>query len=99
MPLAGFTRYEPMTVPLVVNHQGQFPVTTVSFNLAPDASLVNAVREIDGAKQELGVPPSVQTDFQGTPRRSSRRWPTSRSSFWRRWVIWHRLRKPIAASA
>jgi len=68
VPLAGFTRYEPLTVPLVVNHQGQFPVTTVSFNLAPDVSLGDAVREIDAAKQDLGVPPSVQTDFQGTAK-------------------------------
>jgi len=68
VPLNGFTRYEQLTVPLVVNHQGQFPVTTVSFNIAPEVSLGDAVREIDNSKKELGVPPSVQTDFQGTAR-------------------------------
>ena len=68
VPLAGFTRYEQLTVPLVVNHQGQFPVTTVSFNLAPDASLGDAVNEIESARTELGVPPSVQADFQGTAK-------------------------------
>jgi multidrug efflux pump len=68
VPLAGFTRWEPLTVPLVVNHQGQFPVTTLSFNLAPDASLGDAVQEIETAKKDLGVPASVQADFQGTAR-------------------------------
>ena len=43
-------------------------MTTVSFNLAPNASLGDAVREIDAANQDLGVPPSVQTDFQGTAK-------------------------------
>jgi len=68
VPLNAFTRYEQLTVPLVVNHQGQFPVTTVSFNIAPNASLGDAVREIDNVKKDLGMPPSVQTDFQGTAR-------------------------------
>jgi len=68
VPLNAFTQSETNTVPLVVNHQGQFPVTTVSFNLAPNVSLGDAVREINNAKQDLGVPPSVQTDFQGTAR-------------------------------
>src|SRR5262249_197050 len=52
--------------PLSVNHQGQFPVVTVSFNLAPDASLGQAVRAIEKAKGELGMPESVQGSFQGT---------------------------------
>ena len=68
VPLAGFTRYEQLTVPLVVNHQGQFPVTTVSFNLAPSVSLGDAVNEIESARENLGVPPSVQADFQGTAK-------------------------------
>jgi multidrug efflux pump len=68
VPLNAFTRYEQLTVPLVVNHQGQFPVTTVSFDIAPDSSLSDAVREIDNAKKDLGMPASVQTDFQGTAR-------------------------------
>ena len=68
VPLAAFTRYEQATVPLVVNHQGQFPVTTLSFNLAPTVSLGDAVNEIDSAKNELGVPPSILADFQGTAK-------------------------------
>ena len=43
VPLSAFTHFEPSTAPLVVNHQGQFPVVTVSFNLAPGASLGDAV--------------------------------------------------------
>jgi multidrug efflux pump len=49
-----------------VNHQGQFPVVTVSFNLAPDASLGDAVGTINRAKQDLGMPRSIQASFQGT---------------------------------
>jgi multidrug efflux pump len=68
VPLAAFTRYEQTTGPLVVSHQGQFPVTTVSFNLAPGVSLGDAVTEIETTKKDLGIPPSVQTEFQGTAR-------------------------------
>jgi len=49
-----------------VNHQGQFPVVTVSFNLAPGASLGAAVRAIEKARRDLGMPASIQTAFQGT---------------------------------
>ena len=51
--------------PLAVNHQGQFPVVTVSFNLAPGASLGDAVKAIDKAKDDLGMPPSIQAGFPG----------------------------------
>jgi len=51
--------------PLVINHLGQFPAATVSFNLAPRASLGEAVAAIRAAEQEIGVPPSVRTRFQG----------------------------------
>ena len=51
---------------LVVNHQGQFPVVTVSFNLAPGASLGGAVDAIDAVKKDIGLPPSIQAGFQGT---------------------------------
>jgi multidrug efflux pump len=66
VPLSAFTHFEPATTPLVVNHQGQFPVVTVSFNLAPGASLGNAVDAINAAKTELGMPASIQATFQGT---------------------------------
>ena len=66
VPLSTFTRLESSNVPLTVNHQGQFPVVTVSFNLAPGASLGDAVTAINRAKQELGLPASIETSFQGT---------------------------------
>ena len=50
---------------LVVNHLGQFPAATISFNLAPGASLGDAVKAIESAQQQLGVPASVRTSFQG----------------------------------
>jgi multidrug efflux pump len=65
-PLAALTRIEQTTAPLAVNHQGQFPVVTVSFNLAPDVSLGEAVEAIAAAKNELGLPASIQAGFQGT---------------------------------
>jgi multidrug efflux pump len=49
-----------------LNHQGQFPVVTLSFNLAPGASLGDAVNAVERARQELGLPPSIQAAFQGT---------------------------------
>ena len=66
MPLASFTQVQTYNAPLVVNHQGQFPVVTVSFNLAPGASLGQAVKAIEKAKTDLGMPDSVQGSFQGT---------------------------------
>ena len=51
--------------PLTVNHIGQFPSTTISFNLAPGASLGDAVKAITRAERELGLPPSIATNFQG----------------------------------
>jgi multidrug efflux pump len=66
VPLAAFTHLETRTVPIAVNHQGQFPVVTLSFNLAPGSSLGDAVRAVNRVKQEIGMPPSVQGDFQGT---------------------------------
>ena len=62
VPLSAFTRFEPSTTPLAINHQGQFPVVTVSFNLAPGSSLGEAVRAIDAARQQIGLPAT----FQGT---------------------------------
>jgi multidrug efflux pump len=50
----------------MLNHQGQFPSTTISFNLAPDASLGDAVQEIENAGREIGMPQSIAASFQGT---------------------------------
>ena len=66
VPLSAFTRFEPNSSPLAINHQGQFPVVTISFNLAPGSSLGHATIAIEKARQEIGLPPSVQTTFQGT---------------------------------
>ncbi len=66
VPLGAFTDIQTGNAPLVVNHQGQFPVVTISFNLAPDASLGQAVRAVEKARTELGLPPSIQASFQGT---------------------------------
>ena len=66
VPLSAFTHFESRTAPLSVNHQGQFPVVTISFNLAPNASLGEATKAIDKAQAEIGMPLSVQAAFQGT---------------------------------
>ena len=66
VPLSSFTDTRLANVPLAVNHQGQFPVVTVSFNLAPGASLGGAVRAVDRTARELGLPASIQRSFQGT---------------------------------
>jgi multidrug efflux pump len=66
VPLGAFTRIEQMSAPLSINHQGQFPVVTVSFNLAPGVALGEAVAAVNQAKQNVGMPASVQTSFQGT---------------------------------
>jgi multidrug efflux pump len=68
VPLSTLTRIEQKTTPLSVSHQGQFPVTTVSFNLAPGMSLGEAVEAVQAAKDELGLPPSIQGNFQGTAK-------------------------------
>ncbi len=66
IPLSTFTHVELNTVPLVVNRQGQFPVATVSFNLAPGASLGAAINKINQVSKNLNMPASVQAGFQGT---------------------------------
>ncbi|MFM7251037.1 MAG: multidrug efflux RND transporter permease subunit [Planctomycetaceae bacterium] len=66
VPLGAVTRLEERRVPLAVNHQGQFPVVTVSFNLAPGVSLGAAVEAIEAAREGVGMPPGIQTAFQGT---------------------------------
>ncbi len=66
VPLSAFTHVETTSVPITVNHQGQFPVVTLSFNLAPNASLGQAVEDINRVKQDLNMPASIQAAFQGT---------------------------------
>jgi multidrug efflux pump len=66
VPLSAVAHLEQATAPLAVNHQGQFPVVTISFDLAPGASLGTAVTAIDAVKNDLGLPASMQAQYQGT---------------------------------
>jgi len=66
VPLNVFTRFSETTTPLAINRQGQFPVVTVSFNLAPGKSLGDAVAAIEKASQEINLPVSIRGSFQGT---------------------------------
>jgi multidrug efflux pump len=66
VPLSAFAHFEHSNTALSVNHQGIFPAITLSFNLAPGASLGPAVLHIQAAQRELGVPASVHATFQGT---------------------------------
>jgi multidrug efflux pump len=66
VPLSEFVHFETTNTPLVINHQGQFPVVTLSFNLAPGVSLGQAVEVIHEAEQQIGFPASIQASFQGT---------------------------------
>ena len=65
VPLSSIAKVTQTTVPLQVNHLGQFPATTISFNLAPEQSLGAAVTAIRQAEQEIGMPISLITTFQG----------------------------------
>ena len=66
VPLSSFTHYRQTYTTLAVNHQGQFPAITLSFNLAPGAALSDAVRGINDAERKIGMPASVQGTFAGT---------------------------------
>ena len=66
IPFNTFSHVETTTVPITVNHQGQFPVVTLSFNLSPSASLGDAVKAVDKVKNEMAMPPSIQAAYQGT---------------------------------
>ncbi|MBV9014130.1 MAG: efflux RND transporter permease subunit, partial [Alphaproteobacteria bacterium] len=66
IPVSQFAQLVPQVTTLSVNHQGQFPAVTLSFNLAPGTSLGDAVNRITEATQEIGLPRTVETSFQGT---------------------------------
>lgn len=66
VPLSAFAHYELSNTALSVNHQGIFPAITLSFNLAPGASLGPAVQHILDATRQSGMPPTVHATFQGT---------------------------------
>ena len=66
IPLSAFTHATTTTEALSINHQGQFPSVTVSFNLADNTSLGTAISDIDKAADQLHFPASLQSSFQGT---------------------------------
>jgi multidrug efflux pump len=65
VPLSSVTQVSVGYAPLAINHVGQFPAATVSFNLARGASLGDAVKVVEAAEREIGLPPAIQTNFQG----------------------------------
>jgi len=68
VPLSAVARFEPTNTLLLVNHQGQFPGVTLSFNMAPGASLGDAVQAIEKSMREIGLPAGVQGSFQGAAK-------------------------------
>ena len=66
VPLAAFARFEPRTAPLTVNHQGQFPAVTISFNLPVGVALGTALDAIKRAEADIRLPSSIRGSFQGT---------------------------------
>ena len=66
VPLGAFSHFEKTTEALSISHQGQFPAITVSFNLAPNAALGEAITAVDKAQKDMHMPPSLQAGFQGT---------------------------------
>ncbi|HEV2206270.1 MAG TPA: efflux RND transporter permease subunit, partial [Candidatus Acidoferrales bacterium] len=66
VPLSAIAHFEMRPAPLTINHQGQFPVVTISFNLAPGYSLGDATTAIEQAQKSIGMPISIQAAFQGT---------------------------------
>jgi multidrug efflux pump len=66
IPLSAIAHFEKRSSPLTIAHQGQFPVVTISFNLAPHTSLSQAVAAVERVQNQLNMPASVQASFQGT---------------------------------
>ena len=66
IPLTAVTHFEMLRIPLQVNHQGQIPSATLSFNLTPGASLSDATDAIDQARVKIGMPTTIHGGFQGT---------------------------------
>jgi multidrug efflux pump len=66
VPLSALTHYESTTAPISVNHQGQFPSVTLSFNLTPGVALSDAVSRIHQMEQSMGMPATIHGSFSGT---------------------------------
>src|SRR5207248_8068012 len=65
-PLSAVAKYEPTTAPIAVNHQGQFPSVTLSFNIAPGMALSDAVERIAQMEQNIGMPGRIHGSYSGT---------------------------------
>jgi multidrug efflux pump len=72
VPLSSVARIEKGLAPLVINHQGQFPAVTITFNVAPDVTLEAAIAAIRRAVAELHLPGSLRTEFAGDARQFAR---------------------------
>ncbi len=66
VPLSAISRYSSSVAPLAINHQGLFPAVTISFNLAPNVALGDAVAAIEATARRVGLPDTIQTFFAGT---------------------------------
>jgi len=66
VPLAAFAHFESSTISIAVNHQGQFPAATISFNLAPGVTLGQATQAIENVERSIGFPTTIQASFAGT---------------------------------
>jgi multidrug efflux pump len=66
VPLSAFTQYQPNTAPLTINHQGQFPSVTISFNLPAGVALGTAVTAVQRAESQIRLPGTIRGSFQGT---------------------------------
>ncbi len=66
VPLSAIARFESQRTSLAVNHQGQYPAVTLTFNLAPNVALGDAVTALEKAQREMGMPSAVHATFQGT---------------------------------
>ncbi len=66
VPLSAVAHYAPTTAPIAVNHEGQFPSVTLSFNLTPGVALSDAVKEIHQMEQQVKLPDAVHSSFSGT---------------------------------
>jgi multidrug efflux pump len=66
VPLNAVAHYEATTAPIAVNHQGQFPSVTLSFNLTPGTSLSDAIKEIDQMEEDIKMPNTIHANFSGT---------------------------------
>ena len=78
VPLSAFSTIQTLTAPIAIEHQGQFPVVTLSFNLAPNASLGEAVDAVNKAKESVGCRPASKRRFKAARKHFKPRSPTSR---------------------